>query len=72
MQARDLALALSVIVKAYPNAQIISTEDRCPGFFGIELPDKGQMIMAKSLEDILVHLNFKYSDAHGACWYAEL
>lgn len=75
MQAKDLALALSIITKAYPEAEMIPQEnshlvhDR---YIVVQIPDTRPMVMHPQLEAILKHLGFHYSDSHGACWYAAI
>ena len=66
MLAKDLALALSIITRVYPEAKVVYSEvDKC-----LVVEEAGHM--SQQAEDVIRGLGLKYSESHGVCWYAHI
>lgn len=68
MKASVAAQALEIISMDYPDATVVQPENE--QFYGICINNAGAM--NENDTALLADLGFRFSDAHGPCWYAEL
>lgn len=72
MQASQLALVLLIISREYPDAEVVAPENRDFKGITVERPRQDSIDLSPANEIIIRGLGFRYSDAHGANWHAEL
>ena len=71
MELNKVVKALGIIAEAYKDARVVPAENGNPRYLVIERPEQQPMNLPH-LEAELESLGFEYSDAHGACWFADL